>query len=128
MNQFGGDLGGPIVKDRTFFYINYEGLRQSLGDTQSAALCAERRGPCPGYRHVAGARTPRQRVSKRRGAHIRPIRMEPTKRCHMELTAPAKITAWLRIDHKFNDSTTAVCPWEQTMLPDRLRTARARAL
>ncbi len=38
MNQFGGSLGGPIVKDRTFFYINYEGLRQSLGDTQSAAF------------------------------------------------------------------------------------------
>ena len=37
MNQFGGDLGGPIIKDRTFFYMNYEGLRQSIGDTQSAA-------------------------------------------------------------------------------------------
>lgn len=37
MNQFGGDLGGPIFRDRTFFYMNYEGLRQSIGDTQSAA-------------------------------------------------------------------------------------------
>jgi len=26
-NQFGGDGGGPIRKDRTFFYLSYEGLR-----------------------------------------------------------------------------------------------------
>ena len=30
LNQFGASLGGPIFKDRTFFFINYEGLRQSL--------------------------------------------------------------------------------------------------
>src|ERR1700694_5696047 len=28
-NQFGGSLGGPIVKDKTFFYLNYEGQRES---------------------------------------------------------------------------------------------------
>ena len=32
-NQFGGSIGGPIVKQRTFFFLDYEGLRQSLGTT-----------------------------------------------------------------------------------------------
>jgi Carboxypeptidase regulatory-like domain/TonB dependent receptor len=32
-NNFGGSFGGPIKKDKTFFYGVYEGLRQNLGVT-----------------------------------------------------------------------------------------------
>jgi Carboxypeptidase regulatory-like domain/TonB dependent receptor-like, beta-barrel len=37
-NQFGGVLGGPIKKDKTFFFGGYEGLRQGLGTTQTAIV------------------------------------------------------------------------------------------
>jgi len=32
-NNFGGALGGPIKKDRTFFFVAYEGLRENIGQT-----------------------------------------------------------------------------------------------
>ncbi len=34
-NDFGANLGGPIRKDKTFFFVNYEGSRQSIGVTGS---------------------------------------------------------------------------------------------
>jgi Carboxypeptidase regulatory-like domain/TonB-dependent Receptor Plug Domain len=30
-NQFGGSLGGPIVKNKTFFFVDYEGQRENVG-------------------------------------------------------------------------------------------------
>ena len=37
-NQFGAALGGPIKKDRTFFFADYEGLRQDQSATQLAVV------------------------------------------------------------------------------------------
>ena len=32
-NQFGGVVGGPIRRDRTFFFVDYQGQRQTIGRT-----------------------------------------------------------------------------------------------
>ena len=37
-NQFGGTIGGPIVKDHTFFFTDYEAIRQSKGLTTVATV------------------------------------------------------------------------------------------
>jgi len=31
LNQFGGGMGGKIIRDRSFFFFTYEGLRQTYG-------------------------------------------------------------------------------------------------
>jgi hypothetical protein len=40
-NQFGVSLGGPLQKDRTFIFGDYEGLRSSLGVTQVDTVPSE---------------------------------------------------------------------------------------
>src|SRR3954451_19633955 len=32
-NQFGGTVGGPLLRNRTFFFADYQGQRQSIGRT-----------------------------------------------------------------------------------------------
>lgn len=49
-NQFGGVLGGPIRKNRDFFFLYYEGFRNRQGITQNATVPsdAERAGDFSG--------------------------------------------------------------------------------
>ena len=37
-NQFGGTVGGPIVKDKTFFFADFEAIRQSKGISTVATV------------------------------------------------------------------------------------------
>jgi outer membrane receptor protein involved in Fe transport len=56
-NQFGGAIGGPIIKNHTFFFVDYEGIRQSKGianhnfvpspAARAGLLCSIPPGPDP---------------------------------------------------------------------------------
>lgn len=49
-NDFGGVFGGPIKRDKLFFFGSYEGLRLTLPaqvNTFVPSLCARGTGPCP---------------------------------------------------------------------------------
>jgi hypothetical protein len=37
-NQFGGVLGGPIVKDKAFFVVDYQGTRQVIGRVRTSTV------------------------------------------------------------------------------------------
>ncbi len=62
-NRFGGTFGGPIIKNRLFFFVDYEGQRMDSPSTQSVIVlsAAERAGNfgelCPAGFNGAGVCT-----------------------------------------------------------------------
>ena len=103
LNQFGGGLGGPVVHGKTFFHLNYEGLRQRLDGTQIGLV------PSPAFAAQAALASPA---------------LIPILQAYPAGTAPTSSlnvfqykalgrqidnedSGMIRLDHYFSDRTTA---------------------
>ena len=104
LNQFGGSLGGPIVREKTFFFAAYEGYRQTLGQTLVGFV------PTDDFRAQVAAQSPA---------------LVPFLNAYPEGSLPVagnpdvsefigdgrqlgnEDSGMMRVDHRFSDKTTA---------------------
>jgi hypothetical protein len=103
LNQFGGGLGGPIRHGKTFFYVNYEGLRQRLDGTQIGLT------PSPGFAAQTALTSPALMLI----LQAYPAGTSPTSNPNVwNYDAPGRQvdnedSGMVRLDHYFSERTTA---------------------
>jgi outer membrane receptor protein involved in Fe transport len=99
LNQFGGNLGGPLAPQRTFFFVNFEGLRQrqTQSFTRFVPSQAFRSSVAPALAAVAASYP----------AGTRPTSDPAIDEWNVEQKFTADEDApSFRVDHRFSNSST----------------------
>lgn len=100
LNQFGGNLGGPIIRNRAFFFGNYEGLRQRVSQTLTNDV------PSAAFRARATSPVIRELLA------LYPAGTETTANAELDRVRLNRSQSWeenaatARIDYRFNDNNT----------------------
>jgi hypothetical protein len=114
-NNFGGALGGPIQKDKTFFHAAYEALRENIGQSISSPTIPSNcytlvANPCNGGKNVTNPGTIKiLQVWQVNSAPNTTCNFSANALCFAGYVSPEPITEnWGqgRLDHTFSSSDT----------------------
>jgi len=122
-HQFGGNSGGPLARERTFYFVGYEGTRLRQGVTRTARVPtpAEKNGDFSAspemivdpftQRPFAGNRLPRERLDAIGAALAAywpdPNRADPAQNLVAAPVATGRADqTWGRLDHYFSSRDT----------------------
>ena len=110
-NQFGGSIGGPIVRDKTFFFADVEGLRQVQGSTSTVTVPTVFEEENPGnFSDAGGPVIPTAALNPIALNYFKlfplPTNTSPTAFANNFVSAPNRVQyQWLadaRVDEHFN--------------------------
>jgi len=112
-NEFGGTIGGPIRKDKTFFFFEYAGLRQRLGepDIVSVPTAAEQQGivSVNGFNYQVPLNSVAQQILSKYPAPNQPNGIFGANTYNFMFSQPTNDNQWsVRVDHHFDKDSLFV--------------------
>ena len=112
-NEFGGTIGGPIRKDKTFFFFEYAGLRQRLGepDIVSVPTAAEKQGivAINGFNYQVPLNSVAQQILGKYPSPNQPNGLYGANTYNFMFSQPTNDNQWsVRVDHHFDKDSLFV--------------------